>query len=217
MSEPLQNRVKPDGEIVCIPARGALMGNRGGRIHDPETRQLTRRRWASKAWISCALSFRDRWRPVMGKGYTELFFLDEVTALSGGHRPCFECRRQDAVRFATLFGQAVLGRDGRASAADMDTRLHQERLKKAKGPVLDLEALENLPDGAMVQGRNDFFAIRGGTLRPWTFRGYEAPLSYVSLFGVDNELRLVTPPSILSVLRHGYRPRWHPSVEPSQD
>ena len=49
------------------------------------------------------LDFNNRHRKVWGDGYTELFFLDEVTALAAGHRPCFECRRKDAERFAALF------------------------------------------------------------------------------------------------------------------
>ena len=47
-----------------------------------------------------------------GDGYTELFFLDEVIAFAAGHRPCFECRRKDAERFALLFA----GKKKRASA-----------------------------------------------------------------------------------------------------
>ena len=31
---PLQNRVSPFGELFATPARGLLMGNRGGRIHN---------------------------------------------------------------------------------------------------------------------------------------------------------------------------------------
>ena len=71
------------------------MGNRGGRFHT-EDKKLTSRRWASRQWICCVLDFHDRHRDVWGDGYTELFFLDEVTALAAGHRPCFECRRKDA-------------------------------------------------------------------------------------------------------------------------
>jgi hypothetical protein len=68
---PLQNRVRPDGAILAVPARGTMMGNRGGRLHD-EDRRLGRRRWASKAWICCKVAFRGRRRAVMGRGYTEL-------------------------------------------------------------------------------------------------------------------------------------------------
>ena len=77
---PLQNRVDPFGELIASPARGRFMGNRGGRIH-ADDRMLTSRRWASRQWICCVLEFNNRHRTVWGDGYTELFFLDEVTAL----------------------------------------------------------------------------------------------------------------------------------------
>src|SRR5215471_17818564 len=96
---PLQNRVTPFGEIVAIAQRGLLMGNRG-IIHDPGTRTLLNRRWATKAWICCVCAFKGVRREVMGgRSWTELFFLDEATALAAGHRPCFFCRRADADAF----------------------------------------------------------------------------------------------------------------------
>src|SRR6185437_4847604 len=96
---PLQNRVDPFGNLFAAPARGTLMGNRGGRFHTGD-RTLTTRRWASRQWICCVLDFKNRQRDVWGRFYTELFFLDEVTAFAAGHRPCFECRRKDAEDFA---------------------------------------------------------------------------------------------------------------------
>ena len=92
---PLQNRVDPFGELFADSARGRFFGNRGGRFHTDD-RTLTRRRWVSRTWICCVLEFKNRHRDVWGRSYTELFFLDEVTALAAGHRPCFECRRRDA-------------------------------------------------------------------------------------------------------------------------
>eukprot|EP01034_Spumella_vulgaris_P042662 gene42663-52921_t len=103
---PLRNRVDPFGDIAAHPARGLLMGNRGGRIHDPHTRTLTGRAWVSRQWICCALTFRDRRRAVMGEGYTELFFLDEVVAFAAGHRPCFQCRRVAAEAFSAAWAKA---------------------------------------------------------------------------------------------------------------
>ena len=47
---PLQNRVTPFGEIVAIPERGTMLGNRGGRLHDDRQR-IGNRRWASRRWI----------------------------------------------------------------------------------------------------------------------------------------------------------------------
>ena len=111
---PLQNRVDPFGELFATPARGTLfMGNRGGRIHTDE-RTLTTRRWASRQWICCVLDFKGRQRDVWGRYYTELFFLDEVTALAAGHRPCFECRRKDAEDFADAWRRRSSCARGRA-------------------------------------------------------------------------------------------------------
>ena len=101
----LQNRVTPRGEITAHPARGTMMGNRGGRLHD-EARRLGARRWVSRAWICCVIAFRGRRRRVMGAGYTELFFLDEAVALAAGHRPCAECRCAAFDAFREAWGEA---------------------------------------------------------------------------------------------------------------
>lgn len=85
---PRQNRVTPFGEIVAIPERGTMMGNRG-RLHDAEG--YIRRPWQVRRWLICVLEFRGRHREVMAPDrYTALFFLDESTGLAAGHRPCFE-------------------------------------------------------------------------------------------------------------------------------
>jgi hypothetical protein len=110
---PLQNRVTPFGELVAAPARGLLFGNRGGRFHDRDARTLRRRRWASKQWICCVLDFKGRHRAVWRTGYTELFFLDEVTALAAGHRPCCECRRLAARAFQASILHGHPGRSPR--------------------------------------------------------------------------------------------------------
>ncbi len=193
---PLQNRVLPDGTITAHAARDTLMGNRGGRFHTAD-RTLSRRRWASKAWITCVLDFKDRRRTVMGGGYTEQFFLDEVTALAAGHRPCFECRRDEALRYARLAGGGV-----RMSAPEMDGRLHAQRL----GPRRQAAA-NALPDGAMLADGASFLAVRGGRLLRWGLEGY-ADAGAVT----DRVVPVLTPDLTLDVLRAGYAPRWHASV-----
>jgi hypothetical protein len=199
---PLQNRVAPFGELIVTPARGILMGNRGGRLHDAR-RQLGMRRWASKAWICCQLDFNDRHRTVWGDSYTELFFLDEVTAFAAGHRPCFECRRKDAERFAALFS----GQKKRARAAAMDKVLHAERLD-GKAKRVHHRALDALPDGAMIAVDGAPFAVRGDHLLRWTPSGYAGTQPRPRATGVD----VLTPPAMLAVLTRGSAPRWHPSA-----
>ena len=199
---PLQNRVTPFGDFIAIPARGTLMGNRGGRLHD-EHKKLGTRRWASKQWICCKLAFNDRHRAVWGDSYTELFFLDEVTAFAAGHRPCFECRRKDADHFAMLFA----GDAKRASAAAMDQTLHSERLAN-KTKRLHACAIGTLPDGAMVAREGEAFAVRGDKLLRWTPAGYAERVPRPRGDTVD----VLTPPSILAVLARGYTPLWHQSA-----
>jgi hypothetical protein len=63
MSRPLQNRVDPFGAFHAVAARGALMGNRGGRIHRDD-RTLGPRRWTNKHWLICRCEFNERRREV---------------------------------------------------------------------------------------------------------------------------------------------------------
>jgi hypothetical protein len=194
---PLQNRVDPHGELVATSARGALMGNRGGRFHRAD-RTLSQRRWASRQWIACLCAFKGRHRAVWGEGYTELFFLDEVTALAAGHRPCFECRRADANAFRAAFGG-----DARPSAPEMDVVLHRERLDGRNKRVWET-SVETLPDGAMIDRDGRPFALCGEAMLPWSFSGYGAPLQRPAA----GLARVLTPPSIVRALAAGYRPGW---------
>jgi hypothetical protein len=195
---PLPNRVDPFGTLVATPARGGLFGNRGGRFHCERTRIVSGRPYASKQWICCVLSFKGRQRSVWGRGYTELFFLDEATALAAGHRPCFECRRTDAVAFAAAWGRAK----GEASprAPEMDRVLHAERLD-GRHKRTHRMALENLPDGAMIAIGGAACLVHGDALLPWTFSGYGTGIQRRA-----ETAEVLTPPSIVAVLRAGYRP-----------
>jgi hypothetical protein len=196
-SRPLQNRVDPYGGLVAAAARGALMGNRGGRFHRPD-QTLGRRRWASRQWISCLCAFQGRHRSVWGDSYTELFFLDEPTALAAGHRPCFLCRRADAEAFRAAFPASA-----RPSALEMDARLHRERLVRVSGRAVERPIAE-LPDGAMIERNGRPYALRGEMLLPWSFFGYGAPEPRPSA----GQALTLTLPAIVAALSTGYRPRW---------
>jgi len=203
---PLQNRVDPFGELFTAPARGTFMGNRGGRFHTA-ARTLTARRWASRQWICCALAFKGRHRDVWGRFYTELFFLDEPTALAAGHRPCFECRRGDAENFAEHWRTAHHLRS-RPRVAEMDQVLHSERLQE-RANRRHRRSIDTLPDGAFIVMDGKAFAIRGGALLHWTPEGYDArmPRPHGSIVDV------LTPPAIIGVLAAGYQPCWHPTAQ----
>jgi len=198
---PLPNRVDPFGELFAASARGTLMGNRGGKLHrDDQT--LGSRRWTSRQWICCELDFNGRHRAVWGGGHSELFFLDEVTALAAGHRPCFECRRQDAQAFAASFSAKAQ----RVAAAEMDKVLHAERLD-GRAKRLSRRMTDSLPDGAMIAFGDGALAVRGERLLRWTPSGYGQARPRPR----GTQVTVLTPPSVLTVLSRGYKPRWHSS------
>lgn len=203
---PLRNRVDPLGEIVAVAARGTLMGNRGGCLHDGH-RRLGRRRWASKAWIACVLDFRGRRRTVMTPGrYTELFFLDEATALAAGHRPCFECRRADALAFARAWA-AARGLDARPLAGEMDEVLHAERIAPGRRKRTVAVAAVDLVDGVMILADGTPCLVWDGMARPWSFGGYGKAVALPR-----GTVEMITPRSTARVLAGGYRARVHPSA-----
>jgi hypothetical protein len=202
---PLQNRVTPLGDIVVAPERGLFTGNRG-IIHDPRTRTLLKRRWASRAWLICTLQWRGVRRTVMGAGsWTELFFLDEATALAAGHRPCFLCRRAAAQAFQACF--PANGQREPLKAGDIDRMLHAEPLdgRRKRLHAMTLPAAD-LPDGVMILQGSGPHLILGGLARPWSPAGYGAPTA------PRDGARLITPPATVAVLRAGYRPLIHSSA-----
>src|ERR1041384_7691556 len=161
---PLQNRVDPFGELCAVSARGLFLGNRGGRIHRDD-RTLSRLRWTSRAWICCLLSFKGRHRAVWGAGYSQLFFLDEVTAFAAGHRPCFECRRTDANAFAAAWAKGSGGEI--PHAPEMDVVLQKERLAGRRKRTHAMKAQE-LPDGAFIAVDDSAFVLRNQVMLRWT-------------------------------------------------
>jgi hypothetical protein len=205
---PLQNRVTPFGDLIATPARGLVYGNRGC-LHDDAGR--IRRRYAVKRWIACRLRFRGWHRsPLLQPGkFTELFFLDEATAFAAGHRPCALCRREDYVRFTEIWRELHPGEVG---ADAMDARLHEERVDPAtRGQRHHPLPSEPLPNGAFVAKEAAAYLAVDGTLLRWTPFGYEEATERPPA----DELDLITPPSLVEVLRHGWDPvvpLLHPSA-----
>jgi hypothetical protein len=206
---PRQNRVTPWGEIVATPERGTLMGNRGV-LHDGDGRIV--RSWREQRWIACLLQFKGRKREVMSPGlYTELFFLDEATALAAGHRPCAECRRGRFGAFRRAWAAAGLA-TGEVKAPEIDGRLHGERLGRGGQKRTWRAELDGLPDGVFVylpDRGEDAWLVRGALLLAWSAGGYRERLPRPR--GV--EVTVLTPPSTVSAIRAGYAPEVHGSAE----
>jgi len=196
---PLQNRVTPLGELVADPARGLVYGNRGC-LHDATGR--IRRRTDGKRWIACRLQFRG-WqrRPLLQPScITELFFLDEATALAAGHRACALCRRADYNRLAAIWHELHPGQIG---ADALDAQLDAERVAPGTRTQLHHEArLDELPDGAFVLREGAPWLVLGAELLRWTAAGYTERRPRPT----HEQAELITPPSLVSVLDAGWRP-----------
>jgi hypothetical protein len=142
--------------------------------------------------------------------FTELFFLDEVTALAAGHRPCAECRRSDYNRFSDLW----LGlHPGQIGADAIDAQLHGERLAAGRRERRHHEArYSELPDGTFVLEAGGPYLVLARQLLAWSPGGYR-----------DGRRRprhgraiVITPPSLIAILRSGWSPSV-PLLHPSSD
>lgn len=206
----MQNRVTPYGEIISTSARGTFMGNRG-ILHDGQ--QQIVRPYAHKNWVICRLNFKGRKRTVMSPGrYTELFFLDEATALAAGHRPCYECQRERAAAFrdAWVAGNPEWSNGRAIKMSDIDAVLHQERLTAARR-VKDrrkqtyLAVIDELPNGVFVEREKRPYLVWGTALFPWSAEGYAVAAERPS----NVKVTVLTPPSTVRALAQGFEPLVH--------
>lgn len=199
---PRQNRVTPFSTLIADPARGMFMGNRGC-LHDA-TGHLTGRLATTRAWICCLTAFKGRRRPLMMPGrYTELFFLDEATALAAGHRPCAECRRADYNRFRMAW--AAAGLPG-TRAPEIDEMLDADR-REGRVQRQHRAPAKTLPDGTMILSNGQPALIHADSLWRWSPGGYGAPGDRP-----EGTVTVVTPALVVRVLAAGYAPVLHPSL-----
>jgi hypothetical protein len=205
---PRQNRVTPFGDIIATPERGTFMGNRGV-LHDTEGH--IKRAWNVKRWLVCVLAFRGRKRTVMTPNrYTELFFLDEATALAAGHRPCAECRHARFVAFCHAWSLAHPRR--RPTADEIDSRLHAERVNADGSKRSFTTELDGLPDGVLVTMEawgEKAYLVYGKYLLEWSPGGYRRRRPRPT----GRLLSVLTPKSTVEAIRAGYTPEVHVSTE----
>jgi hypothetical protein len=207
---PHRNRVDPFGELRAVPDRGLVFGNRGN-LHGAGGAVRCRHRDSYRAWIACRLEFKGRKRELLGPGrYTELFFLDDATALAAGHRPCAECRRADYDGYVAAWPQALTGR-GRAGP--INDALHAERVAADGGQRRHEAAFGGLPDGAFVVREGEPWLVHGDRLRRWTPGGYAESVPRPA----GGTATVATPPSSVAVLEGGWRPALVPFLHPSAD
>lgn len=203
---PLQNRVDLFGLIHAVPDRGLFLGNRGGCFHTPD-QKLKSTHWKSQQWITCVLAFKNRRRKLMQPGlYTELFFLDEATALAAGHRPCYECRFEDAKQYRNALLRAGVFADkptaGQISAevtGEIQSILRRQSLREETRTA-------ELPDGAMFSKEGVAYLKWKDEAHAWSFGGYRSPTKLPR-----TGLRL-TPRATCAALANGYLPTLHPTL-----
>lgn len=205
---PRQNRVTPFGTLITTPARGTLTGNRGC-LHDNQ--QQIRRSFQGQRWIICLLEFKGRKRTLMSPGqYTELFFLDEATALAAGHRPCAECQRERFNRFREAWAKANPEAAGspRPATTILDSALHLERIVPGNRGNRLCTSIENLPDGVFVtDDEQSAYLVMSNRLRRWSPAGYELPVETIR-----HPMRVLTPASVVRTLAAGYPVGIHTSA-----
>lgn len=203
---PLENRVSPQGKIEKSSARGTFMGNRGV-LHN--SRKEVQRQFKNTAWITCLLEFKGRQRELMSPGaYTELFFLDEVTAFAAGHRPCAECRRARYNEFRDAWSAANNWSGGsKVRAPEMDKVLHQERIENEQ-KVTWKASLSDLPHGTLFQVGSKNYAVCEERVLAWSFEGY----SEASPDGIPETVDVLTPYSVVKTFSDGFRPEFHSSA-----
>ena len=205
---PLQNRVDPFGVIFRTPARGTMMGNRGGALHD-DRREIVRP-FKSKCWIACVLEFKGRHRSVMSPGrYTELFFLDEAVAFAAGHRPCAECRREHFNAFKDAWERSHQMAPGESPRApEIDAELHRARVDNRRRKLTYEADVNSLPNGCFVQIEGSAYLVWDDALLLWT------PERYAKRERRPNNLTVtvLTPQPVVQCFRHGYEPQTHDSA-----
>ncbi len=207
----LQNRVDPWGVLNAVPSKAATrMGNRG--ILHNESNAIVRP-WAHKAWVSCLLSFKDikRPRPFSAGQYSELFFLDEATAFSAGHRPCAYCQRERHMRFKEAWLQGNVDAHSRAAMRmpEIDRLLHADRVVGRSDKRTYTAGISTLPVGTMFERGGSAFVVSTKGYLPWSFDGY----GEATEIGPDTSVTVLTPQSIVRAFLCGFVPQLHTSAD----
>jgi hypothetical protein len=87
----------------------------------------------------------------------------------------------------------------------MDRRLHAERVDGRAKRTHEV-AWGDLPEGAFAVRDGAPVLVLGDRLVPWSSQGYGGP----SRRPTGGRATVLTPPSTVAVLGHGYRPVLHP-------
>jgi hypothetical protein len=208
---PRRNRVDPWGDLHAVPERGLFTGNRGCLVDDDG--ELIRHH-RGPLWITCVTEYQG-WRHPLDapRRWTPIFFLDDAVALAAGHRPCGLCRRAAYVSYRDAVGRS--GDEPAPGAVELNRRLARERLRRGRGleraadRITWSSRLKGLPDGTVIVIDKDSpRLVLGDRLLRFTFAGWSAPVPRPS----GGTVEVLTPPTSVEALRHGFQPLLHPSA-----
>lgn len=201
----LQNRVNPKGELHAVSSRGLFMGNKG-RLHN-QNKEIVKKS-ASNGWVICALSHKGIKRELMSESYTELFFLDEATALAAGHRPCSDCLRDKFTDFKKRWVDANNNENTNITTMAEINKFNQKERYNRGEKVTFKENTLNLPSGTFIEIEQSYYLVWQGSKYLWSFDGYKDRSAIK-----NEEVTVLTPSSFVNVLSSGYIPEVHNSIE----
>ncbi len=195
--------VDPTGSFYAERGFSTFMGNRGVLRN---TAGVINRKSQSSAWIVCELSRKGlSWNNLRAVSYTRLFFLDEATALTAGHRPCGLCRAAELRRFRSTIDESAIS----LSITKVDKALRNQC--GADSRRMAVTTIGWLPAGSFfkVRGFSDEIFVKGDEkFMVWTANGYLSGPDFSS----EQVVTLLTPRIVVHALNNGYRPCFHPSA-----
>lgn len=211
-SDPRRNRVDPWGDLHAVTDRGMFTGNRGCVVDDHER---VVRHHGSSLWITCRTEFRGwRWPLARPRRWTPLFFLDDAVALAAGHRPCSTCRNKDYLSYRDAVTRS-LDLSEPLRAWQMNEFLKHERLVRGRGlgrasdRILWKAPFATVPDGTVVlDDEHQPCLANGEQLLRFTFGAWTMATPRPR----KGTATILTPPTSVAALRHGYLPTLHPSA-----
>jgi hypothetical protein len=209
---PRLNRVDPWGDLHAASGRGLFTGNRGCLVDAGGT---VVRHHGSSLWIACVTEFRG-WRFALAAParWTPIFFLDDAVALAAGHRPCGLCRREAYRSYRDAVSRAV-GAAKPLLAHELNGRLAAERHRRGRGFARAADRrlwaadVDDLPVGTVIvdDDRRPCLLLDDALLA-FTFDGWSEPVERPR----RTQALVLTPPTSVAALLHGYEPVLHPSV-----
>ena len=209
---PRRNRIDPWGDLHAVSGRGLFTGNRGCLVDEGGR---TVRHHRGPLWITCLLEYQGWKHPLdRPRTWTPIFFLDDAVALAAGHRPCGLCRRGAYLDYRDAVSRAD-GSSRLPGAGDLNRRLARERLRRGRGleragdRIAWVAGIESLPKGTVIVGtsRAPLLVIED-RLMSFSFGGW----ANSSARPRQGSVEVITPPTSVAAMRHGFEPVLHPSA-----